>query len=162
MKKVTIYTDGACLGNPGPGGYAAVLIYNAFRKELSAGLRRTTNNRMELMAAIAALELLKEPCEVTLYSDSRYLVENYTSGAARRWKARGWMRDRKTPALNTDLWERILELCSFHTVEMVWVQGHAGNTENEKCDRLSFRAARQPDLPPDAVYEAGNPQRGLF
>jgi ribonuclease HI len=157
VKQVTIYTDGACIGNPGPGGYGAVLLFNTFRKELSAGFRRTTNNRMELLAAISALEALKEPCAVALYSDSRYLVENYSSGAARRWKANGWMRDRKNPALNPDLWGRLLDLCLFHRVEFVWVQGHAGNPENERCDRLSTRAARQLNLPPDEGYETAVP-----
>jgi ribonuclease HI len=155
MKQVTIYTDGACIGNPGPGGYGAVLLYGTHRKELSAGFRRTTNNRMELMAAIAGLELLKEPCAVTLYSDSQYLVDNYSNGAARRWQANGWMRDRKNRALNPDLWQRLLELCSTHQVRLEWVRGHAGNAENERCDQLSTRAARGANLPVDEVYEQG-------
>jgi ribonuclease HI len=153
VKQVTIYTDGACIGNPGPGGYGTVLLYNTSRKELSAGFRLTTNNRMELLAAIAGLEALKQPCSVVLYSDSRYLVENYTSGAARRWQANGWMRDRKNPALNVDLWQRLLDLCAFHQVKLVWVKGHAGNAENEICDRLSVRAAKQANLPADEEYE---------
>ncbi len=159
VKQVTIYTDGACIGNPGPGGYGTVLLYNASRKELSAGFRLTTNNRMELLAAIAGLEALKEPCSVVLYSDSTYVVENFTSGAAHRWQANGWMRDRKNPALNVDLWERLLDLCTFHQVNLVWVKGHAGNAENEKCDRLSGRAARSLNLPADEVYETDHPRR---
>jgi ribonuclease HI len=159
VKQVTIYTDGACIGNPGPGGYGTVLLYNSFRKELSAGYRLTTNNRMELLAAIAGLEALKQPCSVVLCSDSRYLVENFTSGAAQRWRANGWMRDRKSPALNVDLWQRLLELCTFHQVSFLWVKGHAGNAENEICDKLSGRAARSLNLPADENYEKDHPRR---
>jgi ribonuclease HI len=129
------------------------MLYGAMRKELSGGFRKTTNNRMELFAAIAALEALKEPCMVTLYSDSRYVVESYSMGSARRWRANGWMRDKKNPALNVDLWDRLLKLCAQHKVEMNWVQGHAGETENERCDQLSVRAAKQSILPPDQAYE---------
>uniref|UniRef100_A0A7C4KH04 Ribonuclease H n=1 Tax=Anaerolinea thermolimosa TaxID=229919 RepID=A0A7C4KH04_9CHLR len=154
-KKVTIYTDGACLGNPGPGGYGVVLMHNGHRKELSGGFRLTTNNRMELMAAVVGLEALKEPCQVRLYSDSKYLVENYNSGAARRWQANGWKRGRKLAAQNVDLWERLLLLCQKHRVEMIWVEGHTGNPDNERCDALSNRAARQKNLPPDEAYEQG-------
>ena len=160
MKQVTIYTDGACIGNPGPGGYGVVLLYESFRKELSQGYRRTTNNRMELMAAIAGLDALKEPCGVKLYSDSSYLVDNFTNGSARRWKANGWMRTRKLPALNPDLWDRLLILCAFHQVEFVWVRGHAGNRENERCDWLSNRAARSASLQVDEGYEGvGSPEQ---
>ncbi|ABZ85337.1 ribonuclease h [Heliomicrobium modesticaldum Ice1] len=148
-KEVTIYTDGACLGNPGPGGYGAVLIYGEHRKELSEGFRDTTNNRMEMLAAIKALEALKEPCQVVLYSDSRYLVDAVTQGWARRWKANGWMRNKKDPALNVDLWERLLQLLERHQVEFRWVKGHAGNPENERCDKLATAAAARPDLPLD-------------
>ncbi len=156
MKQVTIYTDGACHGNPGPGGYGVVMLYGVHRKELSGGYRKTTNNRMELMAAIAALESLKEDCSVVLYSDSRYVVASYSSGAARRWKANGWMRDRKNKALNPDLWGRLLDACERHRVEMVWVEGHAGNVENERCDQLSVQAARGRQLEIDEVYEASH------
>ncbi|MZP31243.1 ribonuclease HI [Heliobacterium undosum] len=148
-REVTIYTDGACLGNPGPGGYGAVLIYGEHRKELSEGFRDTTNNRMEMLAAIKALEALKEPCQVVLYSDSRYLVDAVTQGWAKRWKANGWMRNKKDPALNVDLWERLLQLLERHQVEFRWVKGHAGNPENERCDKLATTAAARPDLPLD-------------
>lgn len=154
MKQITIYTDGACHGNPGPGGFGVVMIFGAHRKELSGGFRKTTNNRMELMAVITALDTLKEPCSVRLYSDSRYVVESFMAGSARRWRANGWMRDRKNKALNADLWERVLVLAEKHQVEMVWVEGHAGNPENERCDQLSVQAARARDLPIDSVYEA--------
>jgi ribonuclease HI len=157
LKQVTIYTDGACDPNPGPGGFGVVLIHNGHRKELSGGFRRTTNNRMELMAAIKGLEALKEPCQVTLYSDSEYLVRAMTEGWAQRWKTRGWRRSHKEPALNPDLWDRLLALCQAHQVEFVWVRGHAGVRENERCDFLSSRALRGTDLPPDEGYE---PQRG--
>jgi ribonuclease HI len=155
MKKITAYTDGACIGNPGPGGYGVVLLFSSYRKELSAGYRRTTNNRMELMAAIAALEVLKEPCEVRLFSDSQYLVENYNNGAVARWKANGWMRDRKNRALNADLWGRLLDMFVIHQVGLVWVRGHSGNPENERCDRLSNQAARGAELLVDEGYEKG-------
>jgi len=158
LKQITIYTDGACHGNPGPGGYGVVMLYGAHRKELSGGFRKTTNNRMELMAVIAALETLKERCSVRLYSDSRYVVESYMAGSASRWQANGWMRDRKNKALNVDLWERLLVLCGSHQVEMVWVEGHAGNPENERCDQLSVQAARVRDLPADLVYEESHRQ----
>lgn len=153
MKKITAYTDGACIGNPGPGGYGVVLLYGSARKEISGGFRCTTNNRMELLAAIAALEALKESCEVRLLSDSQYLVENFNQGSVFRWKANGWMRDRKTPALNADLWQRLLAGMDRHRVELVWVRGHAGNPENERCDVLSNQAARKRDLPVDEGYE---------
>jgi len=152
-RSVVIYTDGACLGNPGPGGYAAVLLAGGKRKEISGGFRLTTNNRMELMAAIAALEALGEKSAVRLFSDSRYMVESFTSGAARRWQANAWMRAKRQPAQNVDLWERLLALCDRHRVTMVWVEGHAGDEENERCDRLSNQAARRKDLPPDQAYE---------
>ncbi|GAP05960.1 RNase HI [Anaerolinea thermolimosa] len=150
-----MYTDGACLGNPGPGGYGVVLMYDGHRKELSGGFRLTTNNRMELMAAIVGLEALTDPCQVRLYSDSRYVVENYNTGAVRRWQANGWKRSKKLAAQNVDLWERLLRQCQKHRVEMIWVEGHAGNPENERCDVLSNQAARRKDLPPDEAYEQG-------
>ncbi len=153
-KHVTIYTDGGALGNPGPGGYGAVLKYKDHRKELSGGFRHTTNNRMELLAAIEALRALKTRCDVTLHTDSRYLVDGITKGWAKRWRANGWMRNKKDEALNPDLWGELLDLCAKHTVKFVWVKGHAGNPENERCDELSKQAAVQSDLPPDTVYEA--------
>ncbi|NMG57014.1 ribonuclease HI [Geitlerinema sp. P-1104] len=156
MKSVTIYTDGACSGNPGPGGYGTVLIYRDFRKELSGGFRRTTNNRMEMMAAIVGLKLLKQACQVTLYSDSKYIVDAMRQGWAKRWKAKGWWRNKKERAKNPDLWEELLQLSDFHQVEFVWVKGHAGNKENECCDRLAVAASKQSDLPADDVFERGD------
>ena len=148
-KEVIIYTDGACSGNPGPGGYGAVMLYQGHRRELSAGFRDTTNNRMEIMAAIASLEALKEKCSVTLYTDSQYLVNAMEKGWAKKWQANGWMRNKKEPALNPDLWERLLTLCQYHKVTFLWVRGHSGNPENERCDQLAVAASKQPDLPPD-------------
>ncbi len=154
-KHVIIYTDGACQGNPGPGGYGVVLKWGEVRKELSAGFSRTTNNRMELRAAIAGLEALKERCRVTLYSDSEYLVKAIEEGWARKWRANGWRRGKAGKALNPDLWTRLLELCDQHQVEFRWVRGHAGNPENERCDQLAVNAAQTPGLPPDEGYAPG-------
>jgi ribonuclease HI len=153
LKEVTLYTDGACEPNPGPGGYGVVLIYGAHRKELSGGFRLTTNNRMEMYAAIVGLETLKEPCKVTLYSDSEYLVKAMNLGWARRWKARKWRRNKRENAMNVDLWERLLILCEEHQVEFIWVKGHTGNRENERCDWLSYHALAHQNLPADKVYE---------
>lgn len=151
---VELFTDGACLGNPGAGGYAAILKMGKHRREISGGFHQTTNNRMELMAAIAGLEALKKPCRVTLYSDSRYLVDAYSNGDVHRWQANGWMRTRREAAENVDLWERLLELCTVHQVEMVWIEGHAGYPENERCDQLASAAAQGKNLPPDTAFEA--------
>ncbi len=137
MKKVEIFTDGACSGNPGPGGFGVVLRYNGVEKELSGGAAETTNNRMELMGAITGLEALKEPCCVTLFSDSKYIVDAINCGWAEKWRDNGWMRTKKDKALNPDLWERLLELLTIHSVEFVWVKGHAGHPENERCDALA-------------------------
>lgn len=137
MKHVDIYTDGACRGNPGRGGWGAILVYNGREKELSGGERETTNNRMELTAAISALSMLKEPCEVTLYSDSKYLIDGITKGWARSWKAKGWRKADKSPALNPDLWDEVLRLIDIHTVTFVWVKGHDGHAYNERCDKLA-------------------------
>ena len=137
MKRVEIFTDGACSGNPGPGGYGVILRYGGREKELSGGERETTNNRMELMAAITGLEALKERCRVTLYSDSKYLIDALKLGWAAKWRANGWMRNKKDAALNPDLWERLLAQTERHEVELVWVKGHAGHPENERCDRLA-------------------------
>ncbi len=134
---VDIYTDGACRGNPGPGGWGVILVCNGREKELSGGEVQTTNNRMELTAAIRALEALKKPCEVTLTSDSRYLVDGVTRGWAASWRARGWIKGDKTPALNPDLWSRLLDLLEVHQVTLVWVHGHTGHPYNERCDRLA-------------------------
>ena len=151
-KRVTIFTDGACSGNPGPGGYAAILQYGEHRRELSGGFRRTTNNRMELTAAIMALEALKKPCDVTLVSDSAYVVNGVTKNWAKGWRAKGWRRSGKIVP-NWDLWRRLLDLCEQHRVELRWVEGHAGHDENEHCDRLAVGAAAQADLPIDLGYE---------
>lgn len=137
MKKVEIYTDGACSGNPGPGGWGAVLVYGGHEKELCGGEAETTNNRMELTAVIEALSALREPCEVTLTSDSKYVVDALTLGWAEGWRARGWRKADKSPALNADLWARLLELTHIHRVTCVWVKGHAGHPYNERCDRLA-------------------------
>jgi ribonuclease HI len=153
LRKVTIYTDGGCIGNPGPGGYGTVLLCDGHRKELSEGFRLTTNNRMEMMAAIIGLESLKERCAVTLYSDSKYLVDAVMQGWAERWKKNGWYRNKKEKALNPDLWERLLSACAQHKVEFIWVKGHAGNVENERCDYLSKQAAYGKDFLVDVIYE---------
>jgi ribonuclease HI len=157
MKQVTLYTDGGCINNPGPGGYGVVLLYNSHRKELSGGYRRTTNNRMEILAAIAGLEALKEPCSVTLHSDSQYLVHAIEKGWASRWQANGWMRNRKEKAVNPDLWERLLELCKIHAVQFEWLRGHAGHSENERCDELATAGARSSNLAVDEGYEKASP-----
>lgn len=137
MKRVTLYTDGACSGNPGPGGYGAILIYKGHEKEISGGEEMTTNNRMELMAAIAGLEALREPCIVDLYSDSKYLVDGISKGWAASWRSRGWIKSDKKPALNPDLWERLLNLLETHKVTLHWVKGHAENEYNNRCDKLA-------------------------
>lgn len=153
LKLVKIYTDGACSGNPGAGGYGIVLLYQQHRKELSGGFRLTTNNRMEMMAAIVGLQALKFPCQVKLYTDSRYIVDAMTQGWAKRWQANGWKRNKKEMAKNPDLWQTLLSLCQQHQVEFAWVKGHAGDPENEYCDRLAVAATQQSDLPPDLGYE---------
>ena len=141
MKEVTIYTDGACSGNPGPGGYGVVLCYRGIERELSGGEPHTTNNRMELLGVIRGLSALKEPCKVTLYSDSKYFVDAVTERWVYGWRDRGWRKADKSPALNVDLWEQILALLEVHQVSLVWVKGHAGNPYNERCDRLAVAAA---------------------
>lgn len=143
MKKVEIFTDGACSGNPGPGGWGTILRYNGAEKELSGGEANTTNNQMELSAVINGLKALKEPCEVTLYSDSQYVCNALKLGWAKKWRSQGWMRNKKDPALNPELWSELLELCDKHQVEVVWVKGHAGHPENERCDRLAVEESRK-------------------
>lgn len=143
MKQVTIYTDGACQGNPGPGGWGAILRYGSHEKEISGGCPETTNNRMELSGVIEALKLLKEPCEVTLYSDSQYVCNALTKGWAKKWKQNGWMRNKKDPALNPELWDELLQLAELHHLNVQWVKGHAGHPENERCDRLAVQAAEK-------------------
>ena len=141
MKTVTLYTDGACSGNPGPGGWGAILIFGGHKKELSGGEKSTTNNRMELTAVIRGLEALKESCVVELYSDSKYVIDALEKGWARGWRARGWVKADKKPALNPDLWGRLLELCDTHTVKLHWVKGHADNPYNNRCDELAVGEA---------------------
>lgn len=151
--QVLIYTDGGCEPNPGPGGYGAVLLHPKKRLEVSGGFRRTTNNRMEIYAAIKGLEMLKQPCRVTLYSDSQYLVKAMTEGWVTTWKKRDWWRTSKERAVNIDLWQKLLALCETHEVKFAWLKGHAGDKENECCDKLSCAALRQPNLPADEGYE---------
>ncbi len=149
MKQIEIYTDGACRGNPGPGGYGAVLKYRQHRKEISGGFRETTNNRMEIYAAIAALEQLIEPCEITLYSDSRYLVDAISKRRLANWRRRGWIKADRQPVLNVDLWRRLEEAMAPHRLKFVWVRGHASNAENNRCDELAVAAATRGNLPED-------------
>lgn len=149
MRKVEIFTDGACSGNPGPGGFGVVLRYNDVEKEISGGFKNTTNNRMEIMGAIAGLESLKEPCEVTVTTDSQYLVNSIEKGWVRKWKSNGWMRNSKEKALNRDLWERLLASLDKHKVRFQWIRGHNGHSENERCDKLAVAAASGSDLPED-------------
>ena len=142
-KQVEIFTDGACSGNPGPGGYGVILRYKGVSKELSGGEERTTNNRMELTAVITGLSALKEPCAVTLYSDSKYIIDAIQKGWAKKWRANGWMRNAKDHALNPDLWEKLLDLLEKHEVTFVWVKGHAGHPENERCDQLAVQESQK-------------------
>jgi len=151
---VTLYTDGACSMNPGPGGYGVVILFDdGSRVELSAGYKKTTNNRMEMMGAIAALEYLEEPTKVLLYTDSRYVVDAMTKGWAKKWKAKGWQRNSKEKAKNPDLWEIILNLCEKHQVTFEWVKAHAGNKENERCDRLAVAASQNDATLVDEGYD---------
>lgn len=138
--KVEIFTDGACSGNPGPGGYGAILRVGEHVKEISGGEANTTNNRMELMGVISALSALKYPCDVVLTTDSKYVVDSVTKGWAKKWRANNWIKSDKKPALNADLWEKLLDLLEVHNVQFVWVKGHAGHPENERCDRLAVMA----------------------
>lgn len=156
--KVVIYADGGAIDNPGPGGYGVVLRYKGHRKEMSGGFRSTTNNRMELLACVEGLKALKNPCEVVLYSDSRYVVNGITKGWAKKWQANGWKLSKKRKAENVDLWEQLLALCEQHDVEFRWVRGHAGNPGNERCDQLAMQAASRPNLPPDTAFETGETQ----
>ena len=149
MKKVKIFTDGACSGNPGPGGYGVILRYNGNEKELSQGYKKTTNNRMELLAIIVGLEALKESCQVELYSDSRYIVDAINKGWAVRWQQNNWMRNKKEKAKNIDLWQRLLPLLDKHRVNFHWVKGHAGHPENERCDELAVQASGSQNLKDD-------------
>jgi ribonuclease HI len=150
---VVVYTDGGSLGNPGPGGYGAVMLFKGKRKELSGAFRLTTNNRMEMMACIMALRELKVSSSVIMHCDSKYVVDGIMKGWARGWRTRGWMRTKTEKAKNADLWAELLKLCERHHVEFRWVKGHAGVAENERCDFLVNREQARPDLPADVVYE---------
>lgn len=154
LKKVTIYTDGAAKGNPGRGGFGTLLVYNGRDLELSAGFVRTTNNRMELLAAIAGLEALTSPCLITLHSDSRYLVDAMSKGWLRGWKSRGWMRANKQYLKNSDLWKRLDAAAAAHKIDWRWVKGHAGHPENERCDALADGATRSAKLEVDEGFLA--------
>ncbi len=143
MKTVTLYTDGACSGNPGPGGWGAILQFNGIEKELSGGEAETTNNRMELTAVIRGLEALKEPCIVELYSDSKYVIDGLSKGWAEGWRKNGWRKADKKPALNPDLWETLLNLAQIHTLHYHWVKGHAENEKNNRCDQLAVAESKK-------------------
>ncbi len=143
MKKVEIYTDGACSGNPGPGGWGAVLVYNGREKELSGGEENTTNNRMELIAAISALEALLEPCQVVLTSDSKYLVDAIEKGWLDSWLKKGWKKADGKPVLNPDLWQRLIVQLERHEIEFVWIKGHAGHPYNERCDEMAVEESHR-------------------
>ena len=152
--KIQIHTDGACSGNPGPGGFGAVLQFGKHRNELSGGFRKTTNNRMELLAVIEGLRVLKEPCEVAVFTDSKYIVDAVNEGWARRWQANGWRRNSRGKALNPDLWAQLLALLDTHAVTLRWVKGHAGNPGNERADALAVAASQSHNLAVDEAYEA--------
>ena len=143
MKTVTLYTDGACSGNPGPGGWGAILEYKGTEREMSGGEAMTTNNRMELTAVIRGLEALKEPCIVELYADSKYVIDGLQKGWAKGWQKNGWRKADKKPALNPDLWERLLELEGIHTLRYHWVKGHADNPKNNRCDQLAVEQSKK-------------------
>ena len=153
MKKVEIYTDGACTGNPGKGGFGAILVYNGNEKRISKGFRLTTNNRMELLGAIEALRLLKEKCEVTLTSDSKYLTDAINKGWLNSWQKNGWKKADKKPVLNIDLWQELLYLVNEHDVRFEWVKGHAGNHYNEICDLMAVEAYNTNAVNIDENYE---------
>ena len=153
LKHVDIFTDGACSGNPGKGGYGVILKYNGNQKELSEGFELTTNNRMEILAAIKGLEILKEPCEVSLYSDSKYLVDAINQGWIIKWQKNNWYRTKSEKAKNVDLFKRLLEQLNIHKVEFIWVKGHAGHIENERCDKLATSAILSDNLSKDNIDE---------
>ncbi len=164
MKSVIqIYTDGACKGNPGPGGYGVVLIAGDRTRELSGGFRKTTNNRMELLACIEGLRSLRRPSAVVLTSDSKYVVNAMVKGWAKRWRSKGWMLSPSKHAKNPDLWEQLLNLCEDHKVEFKWVKGHNDHPENERCDALAVAASNGKELPPDLGFEVpAIPEGDLF
>ena len=152
LKKVTIYTDGACRGNPGPGAYGIVLLHGEHRKELSGGFRMTTNNRMEILAAVVALQTLKSQCSVTLFTDSALLFNSMSKGWARNWQMSDW-QTKSGMRTNADLWQQLLELCDQHAVTFFWLKGHAGQPENERADALASETAQQGALAIDKAYE---------
>ena len=152
MKQVQIFTDGSCLGNPGPGGWAAILRYNQSEKEMGGGVALTTNNRMELLAAIEALLALKQPCKVDLYTDSRYLVDAVEKKWLNSWQNNGWRNSAKKPVKNRDMWEMLLPLLNKHQIKWHWVRGHVGHPENERCDVIAKNQASQSGLPPDQGF----------
>lgn len=152
MKTVNIYTDGACSGNPGKGGYGVVIIYKNHRKELSGGYELTTNNRMEIMAVIKGLEVLKENCKVTIFSDSKYVVDAIEKGWLKKWEKNNWIRNKKEEVLNKDLWLKIKYLINLHDVKFVWVKGHADVEENERCDFLATEYMKNGSLEIDSCY----------
>jgi ribonuclease HI len=160
MNHITVHTDGACVGNPGPGGYGVVINNGSHKKELSGGFKHTTNNRMEIMAAIIALETLTGQSQVTVFSDSQYLVKAMSQGWVKRWQKHGWKRNKREMALNPDLWGRLLKACDSHEVKFKWVRGHSDNPENERCDQLANKAAMLSNLPADTGYE--NPPHRLL
>lgn len=143
IPNVEIYTDGACSGNPGAGGWASVLLYEQHKKEIYGNAKETTNNRMELTAVIEALKALKRPCNVTLYSDSKYIVDSVNKDWVYKWEANNWIKSDKKPALNVDLWKELLALLEIHRVKFVWVKGHNGNVYNERCDELAISAIKE-------------------
>jgi ribonuclease HI len=160
---VEIYTDGACKGNPGPGGYGVVLISGDRKKELSGGFRKTTNNRMELLACIEGLRALKQPSMVVLTSDSKYVVNAMVKGWAKKWRSKEWTLAPSKPAKNPDLWSQLLDLCDEHKVEFKWVKGHNAHLENERCDELAVAASNGKELPADTNFETPElPEGDLF
>ena len=158
-ESIQVYTDGACKGNPGPGGYGVVLIAGDRKRELSGGFRKTTNNRMELLACIEGLRSLKRPCSVVLTSDSKYVVNAMVKGWAKKWRSKGWKLSPSKPAKNPDLWQQLLDLCDEHTVSFKWVKGHNDHPENERCDELAVAASNGKELPVDLAFE--NPGSAL-
>jgi ribonuclease HI len=160
LKSVLVYTDGACRGNPGPGGYGVVLIYGKHRRELSAGYRWTTNNRMELVALINGLQALKEPCQVEIVSDSKYLLDAFREQWLSKWKRNGWRTTSKQLVQNRDLWEELDRLLSAHKPHFRWIKGHSVAAENNRCDQLAVIASNSKDLLIDEAYEAQNPFQG--
>jgi ribonuclease HI len=162
VDETLIFTDGGALNNPGPGGYGAVLIHKKKRKEISGGFRKTTNNRMELLACIKALQLLKGKQKVRLYTDSQYLVNGINKGWAKKWRSRDWKRNKLERAENSDLWAELLNLTAKHDISFIWVRGHSGVVENERCDSLVREQSAKPTLPPDVSYEDKSTQEPIF